>query len=71
MAMAHTNCDDTAEQVEVAPARVVEEPLHVALRDEQRLLVVRLGTGEDVRLLDLHHVLVAGALSGQSGAVAA
>lgn len=62
VAMAHTNCDDAAEQVQVAPTRVVEEPLHVALGDEQRLLVVRLGAGEDVRLLDRQHVLVAGAL---------
>lgn len=40
VAVSHTNCDDAAEEVEVASPRLVKQPLHVALVDEQGLLVV-------------------------------
>lgn len=62
--MAHTNCDDTAEQVQVAAAGVVEQPLHVPLGDEQGCLVVRLVAGGQMGLPYLGHLLVAGTLRG-------
>ncbi len=41
MAVSDGDGDDAAEEVEVAAALVVVEPLHVALVDQQRLPVVR------------------------------